>query len=293
MIMLDEQSTGLDRLWRELAVFITNPGLGLNRLSRGQSWSRRQNPPLHRPDAVRGGAAIGSRELIPSDGPNVGTPVLSLTLDYGDPFAPNAGSAPFSWFSGSMELMTSSPDGLGTLSARGLLSAFGDDGGAKNHVGGIFMDFDYRRDGVVEFAEQSFGVGLMSRAPLSGALRLATDFSAEAVPILAVRDRYGKPMTGRRYDYGAGVGARAVAGLEYRGRRLLTVSGRTYWGPTLNGASESKLVQLANAEVRLPLRWSLSAGAGYQLYRQVSYYTDRATETQRVGSLSIFLSSGY
>jgi hypothetical protein len=94
-----------------------------------------------------------------------------------------------------MELMTSSPDGLGTLSARGLLSAFGDDDGAKRHVGGVFMDFDYRRDGVVEFAEQSFGVGPHVRVPLSPTLRLATDISAEAVPILAVRDGYGKPIT--------------------------------------------------------------------------------------------------
>lgn len=292
MIMLDEESTGIDRLWRELAVFITNPGLGLNRLSRGQSWSRRQNSPLHRPDAVRGGAAFGARQFTPSGGSTMGTPVLSFSLDYGDPFAKGA-RTPFSWFSGTMELMTSSPDGLGTLTARGLLSAFGDDDGARRHVGGIFMDFDYRRDGVVEFAEQSFGVGLVSRVPLSGALRLATDVSAEAVPILAVRDLYGKPITGRRYDYGAGVGGRVLAGLEYRGRRFFSVTGRGYWGPTLNGASESKLVQLASAEVRLPLVWSLSAGAGYQLYRQVSTYSDRPTETQRVGSLSLFLSSGY
>jgi hypothetical protein len=192
-----------------------------------------------------------------------------------------------------MEIMSSSPDGLGTLSARGLLTAFGDDEAERRHVAGVFMDFDYRRDGVVEFAEQSFGVGVLSRMPLGGGLRLATDLSAEAVPILAVRDRFGKPLHGRRYDYGAGVGGRVLAGLEYRGRRLLSVSGRAYWGPTLNGASESKLAQLASADVRLPLRWSLSAGVGYQLYRQVSTYADRPTETQRVGSLSIFLSSGY
>jgi hypothetical protein len=293
LIMLDEEASGLDRLWRELAVFITNPGLGLNRLSRGQSWSRRQNPPLHRPSAVRGGVAMGGRRFSQSDGASLGTPLLSFALDYGDPFAAQGARGPFSWFSGSMEIMSSSPDGLGTLSARGLLTAFGDDEAERRHVAGVFMDFDYRRDGVVEFAEQSFGVGVLSRMPLGGGLRLATDLSAEAVPILAVRDRFGKPLHGRRYDYGAGVGGRVLAGLEYRGRRLLSVSGRAYWGPTFNGASESKLAQLASADIRLPLRWSLSAGVGYQIYRQVSTYADRPTETQRVGSLSIFLSSGY
>lgn len=294
LIMLDEESSGLDRVWRELAVFITNPGLGLNRLSRGQTWSRRQNPPLHRPDAVRGGAAMGARRFTQSDGSTVGTPLLSLALDYGDPFAAGGVSGPFAWFSGGMELMTSSPDGLGALSARGLLTAFGTDQGLpRRHLGGIFMDFDYRRDGVVEFAEQSFGVGLLSRTPLGSSVTLATDVSAEAVPILAVGDRYGKPLTGRRYDYGAGVGGRVLAALEYRGRRLLTAGGRAYWGPTLNGASETKLVQLGNVDLRIPLRWSLSGGATWQLYRQVSTYADRPAEARRVASLSLFLASGY
>ena len=292
LIMLDEESSGLDRLWREVAVFLINPGLGLNRVSRGESWTRRQNPVARHPGAFRGGATIGARRFGLPDQTRLDTPLLSFAVDYGDPF--EAGPrTPFSWFSGSLELMTSSPDGLGTLSARGLLAAFGDDDRANTHVGGIFMDFDYRRDGVVEFAEQSFGVGLLSRAALGAGLRIATDVSAEAVPILAVRDLHGRAMTGRRYDYGAGLGARALAGLEYHGRRLLSVSGRAYWGPTLNGASESKLVQLASADARLPLVGSLSVGASYHWYRQVSAYADRPREIQRVGGLSVFLASGY
>ena len=59
--------------------------------------------------------------------------------------------------------MPSSPDGLGALNARGLLARFGEGNGNEGHMGGLFMDFDYRRDGAVEFAQQSFGVGRLSR----------------------------------------------------------------------------------------------------------------------------------
>ena len=292
LIVVDEESTGLDRLWREVVVFIGNPGLGLSRLSRGQSWTRRENPPGRRPDAMRGEVAAGARSFARADGTEpIRSPLLGLNVEYGDPFADRT-RGPFSFFSAGMEIVTSSPDGLGSLNVRGLLTPLGAGHQAATHRGGIFMDFDYRRDGAVEFAQHSFSIGLLSRTPAGGRFRLATDVSASAVPILAVYDRYSKPLTGRRYDYGAGVGARAHARLELRGRRVLWASGRAYWAPTLDGASETKAVQIANIDARLPLIWSVSLGASYELYRQGSTYDSRQTEAERVSSFSLFLSTG-
>ena len=288
LMIVDEESSGLDRLWREVAAFLVNPGLGLNRVSRGQSWSRRQNPPGRHPEALRGGAALGLRHLARSDGHAFGTPLLALALEYGDPFAVGE-RGPFSSFSGSMEFVGSSPDGLGWLNARGLLVGFG---AGDRATSGLFMEFDYRLDGAVEFAQQSFGVGRLSRNEFGSGFRLTTDVSAEAVPILAVRDRYSKPLTGRQYDYGAGVGARVLAQLEHRGQRVLSAGGRAYWGPTLDGASESKAVQILSVDARLPLVWNLSLGSAYQLHRQSSTYDTRPSETERVSSFSVFLSSG-
>ena len=45
MELLDNQAAGLNRFLREAAVFVFNPGLGLDRLSRGQSWATGSNPP--------------------------------------------------------------------------------------------------------------------------------------------------------------------------------------------------------------------------------------------------------
>ena len=61
-LVLDETASGLDRFWREAVVFLFNPGLELSRLSRGQSWTRRQNPPGRRPEVVMGGMAVGPRQ---------------------------------------------------------------------------------------------------------------------------------------------------------------------------------------------------------------------------------------
>ena len=116
--------------------------------------------------------------------------------------------------------------------------------------------------------------------------------SAEAVPILAVQDHYTGTTTKRRYDFGAGAGARALAELEYRGHRVLSAGGRTYWAPTLNGASQTKLVQFLDVEASLPVVASLSLRAAYSLYIQRSTYDTRPSETKRLSSLSLFLSTG-
>ena len=105
-------------------------------------------------------------------------------------------------------------------------------------------------------------------------------------------DRYQRTISRRKYDFGAGVGARALAELEYRGERVLSAGGRAYWAPTLNGASESMLVQLVGVEARLPRVLNLSLGAAYNLYIQRSTYETRPSETERLSSLSLFLSTG-
>jgi hypothetical protein len=117
--------------------------------------------------------------------------------------------------------------------------------------------------------------------------------SLEATPILAVRDGYSEPLTERTYDYGIGGGGRALAQLEHRGRRVLSASYRAYWGATLNGASDSKLVQLAAVEARLPVVAGFALGASYQLFLQRSTYNDRPAESQSLPAFSVYVARGY
>lgn len=83
-----------------------------------------------------------------------------------------------------------------------------------------------------------------------------------------------------------------MAQLEHNGRRLVFGSLRAYWSATLNGASSSKLIQIAEIEARTPRLGPLSLGANYRLYRQSSRYDDRRTGNESMSSFSIFLSSG-
>ena len=62
-LVLNNHARGIDRVWRETAVLFFNPGMGLDRLSRGQTWQQRANPPDRRPENLRAILAVGARRL--------------------------------------------------------------------------------------------------------------------------------------------------------------------------------------------------------------------------------------
>ena len=293
-LVLNNEARGLNRAWREAVVLIFNPGLGLTRLSRGQMWSQAPNAPDARPDSVRTLAAVGGRRLmLPARSRQdlVSVAFADLGLQYGDAFGPDP-VKPFSVFTINAELASGPATTVTLLGTRGMLGALGRPAGPTNRVTGIFMDFEYQWNEQYQFSEQSFGIGTLRQTAGGGPWRLSTDLSAELSPIVASSDPYADKAVSRDYDYGAGVGARAAAEVEYRGMRVLSAGYRGFWTSTINGASQSKLTQFAVVEARLPLLAGFSAGAMYRLYSQRSTYTNRATGVESLPSYSLFISTG-
>jgi hypothetical protein len=289
LIVLDNQAHGLDRVWREGLVLLFNPGLGLDRLSRGRTWKQGVNPAEHRPGHLTGAVAVGAKRMALSGDGSTDVAVAAFGLRYGDPFSGER-VTPFSSFTFTAELNSGPTTTLTQLGTRGMLAALGTREGRTTRVAGLFLDFDYQWNEAYQFSEQSFGLGVMSRTG-PGNWRLESDLSAELVPLMASQDIYADSLVQRAYDYGTGVGGRAFAHLQYRGTRLLSVGYRGYWAATLNGASQSKFVQFVTAEARAPLPFGLSAGAAYTLYVQSSNYASRADLTTALPSFSIFLST--
>ena len=292
LMVLDNQATGANRVWREAAILLANPGLGLDRLSRGQTWHQRPNPPDHNPANVRMVTALGARRLTMPAGSSSGSMDVALAafgLEYGDPFSGQR-LRPFSYFTFTAELNSGPSTTLTELGTRGLLASLGRQEGTTRHVAGVFLDFDYQWNEAWQFSEQAFGLGIMSRTA-GKAWRLDTDISAELLPIVASSDPYTKPLLNRSYDYGAGVGGRAFGRLSHRNFQLLTAGYRGFWTATISGASQAKLVQLATVEARAPLPLGLAAGASYTMYLQRSSYAERGTATVSLPTWSLFIST--
>ncbi len=292
-LILDETATGMPRFWREAAVFVTNPGLGLDRLSRGRSWKPGDNGSLVRPSTpLRGGIGIGGRSLRAEDGTtssNADAAVIAFDVEYGDRFAPPIGG-PFSWFAATAELSSLSPV-LTQAGVRGNLAELARREGDTDRVLGLYLDFDYRWDGFVAFSEQSFGLGFLTRTGDAG-LRLQTEAGVELVPMLASSERRASEVTARSYEFATGVGARLGLDVAHRGRTLLSADYRTYWAVTLDGASRSKRIQLATIEARAPLPADFYLGAGYRLHLQRASFEDGPVESVSVPSLSLTFGTG-
>lgn len=291
LMVLDNQATGFNRVWREAAILLANPGMGVDRLSRGQTWQQRPNPAGHRPENTRFTAAAGAKHMtLPSGSSSSSMDVAAaaLLLQVGDPFA--ARITPFSSFVFTAELNSGPSTTLTQLGTRGMLAALGRSQGTTRRVSGVFLDFDYQWNEAYQFSEQAFGIGILSRTG-SGAWHLDTDISAELVPLMASSDPYTRSLLSRAYDYGAGVGGRAFARVEHRGFPLFSAGYRGFWTATVSGASDTKLVQFATVEARAPLPLGLSAGAAYTLYLQRSTYAERPTSLLSLPSWSVFIST--
>ena len=292
LIVLDNEATGINRIWRETSVLLLNPGMGIDRLSRGQTWHQRPNPAEHSPGNLRTTVAAGARRMALDNGsPDARTDValIAFALQYGDPFAETR-TSPFSYFTFTAELNSGPTTTLTQMSTRGMLAVLGRREGSTRDVSGVFMDFDYQWNEAYQFSEQSFGLGLLSRTSRNR-WTLDTDVSAELLPLVASSDPYAEERVSRSYDYGVGLGGRAFLHVEYHGFRMLSAGYRGFWAATVNGASQTKLVQFATVEARAPLPLGLAAGAAYTLYLQRSTYTERPGSTVSLPSLSLFIST--
>ncbi len=291
VLVLDNEASGINRVWREATVLLLNPGMGIDRLSRGQTWHQRPNPADRRPASLHGAVAAGAKRMsLPDGSPTTSTDVAvaAFAMQYGDPFGDDP-VRPFSHFTFTAELNSGPTTTLTELGTRGMIAPLGRDTRHRS-VSGVFMDFEYQWNEAYKFSYQSFGLGLLSRTG-GDPWQLDTDLSAEFVPLLASSDPYAIDLVGRAYDYGTGVGGRAFAHVAHRGFRLLSVGYRGYWAATVNGASQSKLVQFATVEARAPLPLGLAAGASYVMYLQSSTYSERGNSTVALPALTLFLST--
>jgi hypothetical protein len=292
LVVLDNGATGFDRFWREAAVMVINPGLGLDRLVRGQLWRAGPDLPDHRPGRIAGEISMGAARLAPADdhpGTDADAGVLRFGVDYGDPFDSEASGA-FSSFSGVIEMASISAV-LTRVGVRGMLTSISSPEHPSDGLVGLFLDFDYRWNGRVGFAEQSIGIGLLSRFGGED-WQVDTDISAELLPLVASTDRWATESVQRYYEFGSGLGGRAEARLSNRGHRILMASLDAYWAVTLDGASSNKLIQIAEIELRTPQIVGLHLGANARLYRQSSSYSDRRTGHESLSSVSVFLGTG-
>jgi hypothetical protein len=286
-LVLDDGARGLDRLFREVAVFAMNPGLGVHRLSRGKSWKvTRGLAPTRAPHEVSFDVGYRSVEQGGSSAGGLQQAVVRAGLRHGDPFA-QARLTPFDVFEMSVEFGSNQPRTLMAVEGSGILT------GARLAPGvvlGATMEYGFRSSSVYEFSAGAFGLGLRGRTPVSGRWRAGAELGVLASPVAAVPTDFSAAWIARPYDITAGVGARAAAYVD-RGPVRARASYTAYYLVPLSAAALDHHVQLASAEARIPVVGPFSVGAGYDLFIQSSRFgQDVGRVTRQYPEVRLFIS---
>lgn len=290
--LLDNTSTGVNRIFRELAGGLVNPVSGINRLATGEAWKRAPNPDDRLPDRLHTEVAVGRARNRGTHHQDQG--FAALELRWSDPFASPV-KKPFDSFDLALRAAAPARTAVTTASVRGVLGAWrlGETGDGPDHLLGVGMRYDYLTPDSESFAGESFEFGLFSRFPLRKGLEVRTEAQAVVFPIAAFetfcpgRAARGE---GRTHDYSVGGGPRLDARLTRDGVDVVRLSWAAAWLDTSNGATSSTRVQWARAEGRWPVVSRLTLGAAWSWYERSSSYAGGPAVTKTHTQGSVFVS---
>jgi hypothetical protein len=119
-LIIDESTTGLERVVRELSSTLINPMQGLNRMIRGEMWRKGV---LKQRTSFSLSVSTGAHHLFLSNKMNVSRTygLLGIDMNYGDQFAVSRHKNPFDYFTLHTEVNMTSSDNIVGLFASGVL----------------------------------------------------------------------------------------------------------------------------------------------------------------------------
>lgn len=307
-LFLDDRSSGIERVGREVLSGLISPVRGLNRLIAGDSWKYRP----HKGRAfskvpVDFTVSLGARYLAEEEelennslGMN-----LSFSLDYGDLYGDDYFN-PYEWFHLNFELdflssqpLVSQVNAIGAIWGKHIWSK-----GDRNLTAGIFQHFDYydsqlkvgkERETVAPYriAEAAaFGGGLIyqKKPATSNPVDIYAEFYLNAVLLGASTSDYFN-IDERDYNMGSGYSIKNSIGLTYKKRWSLLLNTENYhiftwkgydpdidWGTvdpeSLNAQGDEGNARLTVFSVNLmyssPKKWNLLL-TSRQFFRRTHY----------------------
>ena len=279
-LLTDNTATGAGRTWREIGSFVINPVYEFNRLMRGETGIRWENPPDRVPDrfavVLTGGAQSVVTELPPEDLDETAQATATLDILYGDPLNDKF-AKPFSVFTAKVDLATRNDNLFQQLSYEGTLTGrhlgpTAEEGGDGNKGFLILSDrFQYLTNVAFEYG----GMTLVGQVGKEWQLGGPWSLLAHGGPGFVMFGATPSSMLigeGRDYDFVSGAMVTGVANVMRQGRRIVQLGFDSQWLLTVNGVAESHELNAALAEIQLPITSKLAAGLRWLGYWGNSYY---------------------
>ena len=277
--LLDDQSTGAERVFRELGAFVLSPGRSISRLLQGKLW-RHASTEIYQKEPLNVSVYTGLHWF--NKGSSFGTgstsALFNLQADYGDPFEIRP-RKPFDFFKIRIDLNYGKNVGgnyLDNVVGYGLLFGKTIQSGNWDMLIGAFQHYNFWDSKIFEIGTLGFGGGLISRWKWSKDSNLQMAFHLGAVPLGASNspsiDIVEEGVHLRNYDYSGGGEAKFEGTLNLSNRGQFTVIYYFYRLWTYIGPSGDKSIQIFRPRIALRVLGNLSLGFEYAWYHKDTYF---------------------
>jgi hypothetical protein len=276
--ILDDQTTGANRFFRELAVAIISPTRFFNRflngyLTRLTPEEVYQKEPLNITLAT-GYHRINEGNTIQTGGNN--SIYFDMILDYGNPFE-KISRKPYDYF----KLQADINFGAGrkivdNIIGYGILTGGNVQSGNMEMLIGLFQHMELFDNKTFELGDIAFGPGIISKLPINKNLSLYTNLNVNIVPFGGLSKRLGPDTTQvRDYSYVGGLEGKLESTFNI-GWAGFTVVAYYWWLHTYVGEAGNSYVALVKPKISFRIFNNISLGIEHQIYYSDRYPTQFA-----------------
>jgi hypothetical protein len=283
-VLLDEASSGGERVLRELAAAIASPMRGINRLYTGEAWQ--SGPPPLRSHPVSVALDVGVDQLR-TDKTYAPTGLIAGEISYGDLLPTNHDDTldPFEFFElyGALNPGSSQLSGI-QVYAQGLLygsstapSPDEQPDRRDNDVFGFVQNFDYQGANLATYGDLSVGPANYAVWRFGARRKLRLGFDVDWTYLAATTSPFA---TGTNYNFSTGGAAGIDGRLELGPCGTLSLRSRNYLTQVLDGKGGQEFVGYERLAYDVHVAWHLGLGlAPILAYRRSMFEGQSVAQT--------------
>lgn len=268
-LIIDESTTGLERILRELTSTVINPMQGFNRLIKGDMWkSGTSNHPPNYSIIL----STGAHNVFFENDISKTYAAFRANLVYGNIYDVKNHNSPFEYFSLHGEVNIAEGDDIIGIFASGVLTDKKVDiFNNSNNIIGLYKEVDFLSNEVYKLTATSITGRLINRVDISSLVEMENNITVSGILMGGTNSQYAAE---EGKDYNLGPGASGSIGVKFLFDDYAEVYSnyKRYWIHTLAGADGEEFVGLLMTGINYHIFEKTTLGLEFLLYERYGEY---------------------
>ncbi len=289
--ILDDQSRGGERVFREIAAGLISPELAFNRFVQGK-MSRVTPREVYQKEPCNISLFAGIQKINTNQEFLTGEmkEMLNIQVDYGNPFEKRE-RKPFDVFRIRMDMSyNASNKFINQISGYGNLFTNTSSVGKLSLIHGLFQYYDYWDNQTFELGTIGFGEGVISKLNIHKKSNLYTSLHLCLVPFAGSSTHFGlDTLDFRNYNFGGGLEGKFESTFNIGNAATVNFNAYYFWVHTYVGLAGDNLIGVLRPRITVTLIKNLSVGLEEYVYINDRYSPIRNAIHQTRTEQKVFL----